>query len=583
MENIWNSPESSSVNRLPMLNVEHPTAISLDGIWNFQLIAHPNAPLGNWQKLNVPGLWTMVDGQQPFGDKPIYTNTQMPWDHFAPTVPEDNPTGIYERTFNLSENLVQKRVVLHIGATESVHILYINGEAVGAGKDSHLASEYDITNFVKSSDNTIRIKVIKWSDATYIEDQDQWWHGGISRSIKLYFTDKVFIERLYATPTLLADNKTGNLNVRAHINSIDNESFVNYKLQARITGKSKAKGEAKFSKQVIQKDAPNWTEKTIEEFEAGKDFFHATYWDGKMPKAAKAAWLATEPIIPGPVEFNIKLPVAPWSAETPTLYDVEYVLTDPNGKVVQTATQRVGFRRVEIKGHELLLNGQPIIFYGINRHDFNKRTGRVISADDYRADLFALKANNFNAVRTSHYPNDPVFLDLCDELGFYVIDEANIESHAFQNQLCDDQKYLSQWVDRIARMVQRDIHHPSAILWSLGNESGAGFNHRAGAAYVRSFDPTRPLHYEGAIRGDWTANFDLTDVVCPMYPSIAVIESYGKAIKSGKRKEETARPLIMCEYTHAMGNSNGTLKEYWDVIHKYKGLQGGFIWEMWTP
>ena len=570
MEKIWNSPETSSVNRLPMLNLEHPTAVSLDGTWNFQLLAHPDAPMGNWQKLNVPVLWTMVDGEQPFGDKPIYTNTQMPWDHFAPTVPEDNPTGIYERIFTISDNLAHKRVVLHIGATESVHILYINGVEVGAGKDSHLASEYDITKFVKAGDNTVRIKVIKWSDATYIEDQDQWWHGGISRSIKLYFTDKVFIERLYATPTLLADNKTGNLRVRAHINSIDNQSFVNYKLQVRISGKSKAKAEAK----VIEKSAPKWTEKTIEEFEAGEDFFQATYWDGAMPKAAKKAWLATEPIIPGPLDFSVKLPVLPWSAESPTLYDVEYVLTDPSGKVVQTATQRVGFRRVEIKGNELLLNGQPIIFYGINRHDFNKRTGRVISKDDYRADLLALKKYNFNAVRTSHYPNDPAFLDLCDELGFYVIDEANIETHAFQNQLCDDQKYLSQWVDRIARIVQRDIHHASAVMWSLGNESGAGLNHRAAAAYVRSFDSTRPLHYEGAIRGDWTANFDLTDVVVPMYPSISAIISYAKSKKA-------KRPLIMCEYSHAMGNSNGTLKEYWDAIHSLKGLQGGFIWEMW--
>ena len=220
----------------------------------------------------------------------------------------------------------------------------------------------------------------------------------------------------------------------------------------------------------------------------------------------------------------------------------------PSGKVVQTATQRVGFRRVEQVGNQLLVNGQPIIFYGINRHDFNKRTGRVISADDYRADLMALKANNFNAVRTSHYPNDPVFMDLCDELGFYVIDEANIETHAFQNQLCDDQKYLNQWVDRIARLVQRDIHHASAIFWSLGNESGAGLNHRAAAAYVRSFDPTRPLHYEGAIRGNWTANHDLSDVVCPMYPSISAIISYAKSKKA-------TRPLIMCEYSHAMGNS----------------------------
>ena len=577
MEQIWNSPETSSVNRLPMLNVEHPTAISLDGSWNFQLIANPNAPLGNWRQINVPGLWTMVDGAQPFGDAPIYTNTQMPWDYFAPTVPDANPTGIYEREFELSENLSKQRVVLQIGAAESVHIVYVNGKEVGAGKDSHLASEYDVTKFVTAGKNTLRIKVIKWSDATYLEDQDQWWHGGISRSIKLYFTDKVFIERLYATPTLLADNKTGKLRIRAHINSLDNKSFLGYKLKVKISGKKTFTGAA----EVIAKKGPNWTEKTPEEHQAGQDHFLANYWDGKMPKASKEAWLATESIIPGPLELKIKLPVAPWSAETPALYHVEYILEDPNGKVVQTATHKVGFRRVEIKDHQLLLNGQPIIFYGINRHDFNKRTGRVISADDYRADILALKANNFNAIRTSHYPNDPVFLDLCDELGMYVIDEANIETHAFQNQLCDDQKYLAQWVDRTARMVQRDIHHAAAVLWSLGNESGAGLNHRAAAAYVRSFDPSRPLHYEGAIRGDWTANFDLSDVVCPMYPNISAIESYAKAIKSGKRKTETARPLIMCEYSHAMGNSNGTIKEYWDVIHKYKGLQGGFIWEMW--
>ena len=570
MEKIWNSPETSSVNRLPMLNIEHPTAVSLDGTWNFQLLAHPDAPMGNWQKLNVPALWTMVDGEQPFGDAPIYTNVQMPWDHFAPTVPDANPTGIYERTFNISDNLAHKRVVLHIGATESVHILYINGVEVGAGKDSHLASEYDITKFVKAGENTVRIKVIKWSDATYIEDQDQWWHGGISRSIKLYFTDKVFIERLYATPTLLADNKTGKLHVRAHINSIDNASFVNYKLQVRITGKSNAKAEAK----VFQRSASEWTQRTPDEIKAGQDFFFGTYWDGKMPKALQKAWLTTEPTIPGPLDFEVKLPVLPWSAESPTMYDVEYVLTDPSGKVVQTATQRVGFRRVEQVGNQLLVNGQPVIFYGINRHDFNKRTGRVISEADYRADLMALKANNFNAVRTSHYPNDPVFMQLCDELGFYVIDEANIESHAFQNQLCNDQKYLSQWVDRIARLVQRDIHHASAIMWSLGNESGAGLNHRAAAAYIRNFDPTRVLHYEGAIRGNWTANYDLTDVVCPMYPSISAIISYAKSKKA-------TRPLIMCEYSHAMGNSNGTIKEYWDAIHSLKGLQGGFIWEMW--
>jgi beta-galactosidase len=191
-----------------------------------------------------------------------------------------------------------------------------------------------------------------------------------------------------------------------------------------------------------------------------------------------------------------------------------------------------------------------------------------------RQDLLELKRWNFNAIRTAHYPNDPELLDLCDELGFYAVGEANIESHAFQNTLCDDSRYLNAWVDRMARMIQRDIHHPSVILWSLGNESGAGLNHRAAAKYARAFDPTRPLHYEGAIRGDWTKNNDLTDVVCPMYPEISAIVSYAKSKKAD-------RPLIMCEYAHAMGNGSGTLAEYWEAIHSRKGLQGGFIWEMW--
>jgi beta-galactosidase len=238
------------------------------------------------------------------------------------------------------------------------------------------------------------------------------------------------------------------------------------------------------------------------------------------------------------------------------------------------STLTLGFRRVEVIGNELLVNGQPVTIYGINRHDFHPNTGRVMDREYMRQDLLELKRWNFNAIRTAHYPNDPALLDLCDELGFYAVGEANIESHAFQNTLCDDSRYLNAWVDRVARMIQRDIHHPSVILWSLGNESGAGLNHRAAASYARSFDPTRPLHYEGAIRGNWTKNHDLTDVVCPMYPEISAIVSFAKSKKAD-------RPLIMCEYAHAMGNGSGTLSEYWEAIHNTKGLQGGFIWEMW--
>ena len=569
---VWISPETTSINRLPMLNIGHLMTISLDGDWNFQLLDRPDQETSKrWQSIPVPGLWTMINGQQPFGDKPIYTNVQMPFDQLPPNVPAENPTGVYEREFSLPSSWKNKRVVLSIGGFESVAILSINGREVGVAKDSRLASEFDISEYLNGGSNRVQIKVIKWSDSTFIEDQDQWWHGGITRSVKLFATEYVFIERLYATPGLDKNNKVGTLKVRAHINSINEADISNYKLRVKVQGIKSADQSAT----VINRKAPQWTEKSAAEQQAGSDYFLGTFWDGNIPKANYEAYLATEPVIPGPLEIDIRVPgVSAWSAESPTLYDVEYELIDPSGQVIEVSSQKIGFRRVEIVGNELLVNGQPIIIYGINRHDFNRQTGRVLTRDLMRQDLLELKRWNFNAVRTSHYPNDPAFLDLCDELGFYVVGEANIESHAFQNTLCDDQKYLNAWVDRVARMVQRDIHHASVILWSLGNESGAGLNHRAAAAYARNFDPSRPLHYEGAIRGNWTHNQDLTDVVCPMYPDISAIISYAKSKKA-------ERPLIMCEYTHAMGNSNGTLAEYWEAIHSLKGLQGGFIWEMW--
>ena len=249
-------------------------------------------------------------------------------------------------------------------------------------------------------------------------------------------------------------------------------------------------------------------------------------------------------------------------------------LRSPGGEVVETAELRIGFRRVEIRGVDLLINGKRVYLRGINRHDFDQVTGRVISVESMRADLVLMKRFGFNAVRTSHYPNDPAFTDLTDELGLYVIAEADIESHAFQSTLCDDPRYLATWVDRVARMVQRDKHHPSIIAWSLGNESGYGANHAAAAAWVRRYDPSRPLHYEGAIRWDWTSDQGGTDLVCPMYPEIGAIVDHAN---SGLQRH----PLIMCEFSHAMGNSNGTLAEYWDAIESTPGLQGGFIWEWW--
>jgi beta-galactosidase len=392
--------------------------------------------------------------------------------------------------------------------------------------------------------------------------------------VKLYATNKVFIERFKSVAGLEKDGTTGTLSIEADLGALDNLPTDGYTLRATITELPKVKA-ANLSKTVKNFTAPKWTERDANLKKRSDDYFHGKYWHGNLPADAKAAIMENEPWPHGKVHLNTRIPkVNPWSAEAPNLYTLHIELLDPSGVVIEVSQQRIGFRSIVIKGQDFLVNGQPIIFYGINRHDFNRFTGRALTRDDMRQDLLELKRWNFNAVRTSHYPNDAAFLDLCDELGFYVIGEANIESHAFISSICDDTKYLSAFVDRVGRMVQRDIHHPSVVMWSLGNESGAGSNHEAAAAFARSFDPSRPLHYEGGIRGNWMGSHSLTDVIAPMYPSINAIKEYAKSPKAD-------RPLIMCEYSHAMGNSNGTLAEYWEAIESTRGLQGGFIWEMW--
>ena len=558
-----------------MLNIEHFEQISLDGTWRFQLLHSPTEKLGKrWASIPVPGVWTMQEPSEVFFDRPIYTNTQMPFEEHPPFVPAENPTGVYERDFEVPKSWNGKRIVLQVGGYESVALIYINGQEVGLTKDSRLAAEFDVTQFVQSGNNVVRIDVTKWSDATFIEDQDQWWHGGITRSIKLFATNKVFIERFKSVAGLEKDGTTGTLSIEADLGALDDLSTDGYTLRASITELPKTKS-ANLSQTVKNFASPKWTERDADLKKRSDDYFHGKYWDGKLPADAKAAIMETEPWPHGKVLLESRIPkVNPWSAEVPNLYTLHIELIDPNGAVIEVSQQRIGFRSIVIKGQDFLVNGQPIIFYGINRHDFNRFTGRVLTRDDMRQDLLELKRWNFNAVRTSHYPNDAAFLDLCDELGFYVIGEANIESHAFISSICNDTRYLTAFVDRVGRMVQRDIHHPSVVMWSLGNESGAGSNHEAAAAFARSFDPSRPLHYEGGIRGNWMGSHSLTDVIAPMYPAINAIKEYAKSPKAD-------RPLIMCEYSHAMGNSNGTLAEYWEVIESTRGLQGGFIWEMW--
>ena len=277
---------------------------------------------------------------------------------------------------------------------------------------------------------------------------------------------------------------------------------------------------------------------------------------------------------PGVVRTRLEVPnVRPWSHETPTRYRVVTMLRDPAGEIVEVGTICTGFRSIEVTGNELLINGAPVLLHGVNLHEHDPEHGRAVPRELTRHDLVLMKTHNLNAVRAAHYPHDEHLAELCDELGLYLIDEANVESHGRQTSLCHDPRYGAAIIERVERMVRRDKHHPSIIAWSLGNESGYGAPHDAAAAWVRRYDPTRPLHYEGPLMHDLYADAPVTDLVCPMYSPIEDIVAWAR---SGR---DTRRPLILCEYSHAMGNSNGSLSDYWDAIESTHGLQGGFIWE----
>ncbi len=564
----WEAPELTGVGRVPMHSVPHADRIGLDGRWRFQLLPAPDVEPGPaWGEADVPGCWTM----QGRDDRPHYTNVQMPFPGLPPGVPAANPTGVYEREVDVPARWAGRRVVLHVGAAESVLIARVNGREVGISKDSHLAAEFDVTALVRPGPNTVSLTVVKWSDATYVEDQDQWWHGGITRPVFLYATHAVHLADVRAIASLAEDLVSASLEVRAEVAFARVAPGPGWTVKARLgdltgilvapvphagrhEGPRPSRHRRLLADRVISSDELTEEERTL--------LWPSLY--AELPPATVGR-VALRADVAG---------VRPWSSELPVLYPLTVTLVSPSGEEVEEVSLRVGFRRVEIVGLDLLINRKRVLIRGVNRHEFDQHTGRVISETSMRDDVVTMKRFGFNAVRTSHYPNDPAFLDLCDELGLYVIDEADIESHAFIDSLCDDPRYLGAWVDRVSRMALRDKNHPSVIAWSLGNESGHGNNHEAAAAWLRRYDPTRPLHYEGAIRWDWASDQDVSDLTCPMYPPIWAIVGHAE---SGHQRH----PLIMCEFSHAMGNSNGTLAEYWDAIERTPGLQGGFIWEWW--
>ena len=568
----WMTPECISINRLPMRATLYPFPTAgearkaaredspwfqlLDGQWEFRMAARPEAVTAEdvawdtdrreWDTVAVPGNWTL----QGYGH-PHYTNSQMPFPDEPPFVPDENPTGIYSTRVHIPAAWAGRRVVIHFGGTESVLYLYVNGQPVGMSKDTRLPSEFDLSPFISyGAENVVVAIVVKWSDASFVEDQDQWWMAGLHREVYLYCTDAhVWIEDVFAEGKLENDYADGRLLVTAKV-GFAREPEEGWRMEVRLFDPQ--------GKRVLRQPAL-----------------------APIPFGSTGAWPR------GQADIDLPIPRPQvWSAELPRLYRLVVSLLDPQGRVVEACAVRIGFRSVEVRDRQLLVNGRPVFIQGVNRHDHHDTKGKALDRETLRLDAVTMKRFNVNAVRCSHYPNDPYWLDLCDELGLYVIDEANVESHGFYNQICRDRRYASAFLERAIRMVERDKNHPSVILWSLGNEAGYGPNHDAMTAWIRAYDPSRPLHYETAIRmlqsptlkspaRKFDAGYFATDIVCPMYASIADIVAWAK----DKKHPYQRRPLILCEYSHAMGNSNGSLADYWDAFEKYPGLQGGFIWE----
>ena len=553
----WADPSTIEIGRLPSRpergDVSSPWRRSLDGDWSLRLWTHPDqvgaraltgsTSAAGWHTVAVPGNWTVQDT----GDLPHYTNVQMPWSLRPPALPDELTTGVYRRTFEVPTEWSGRQVVLRIGGAESVHAVYVDGTFVGYGTDSRLPSDYDVTSVAGPGEHELAVVVVRYSAQSYVEDQDQWWMAGLHRSVSLEARAAV------------------------HLRSVEVRTLSLAPPDER--GRRRADVSVTVPVEVVEHLAGplerGWTVRVRVETLTGARV--AAAHPAKVPHRV-------DPYVFEGHLVRVRLeglgPITPWSAESPTLYRVVAELTDPDGLVADQVEVRAGFRTVDVSDRRLRVNGEPITVFGVNRHDHHPDRGKAVTVEDMRTDLLTMKRHNVNAVRTSHYPNASAFYDLCDELGLYVVDEANAESHGFNTSLCHDTRFSASFMARGMRMVDRDVVHPSVVMWSLGNESGYGAVHDALASWMRWRDPSRPVHYEGAVfHAGWVDGGTVaSDVVCPMYPTIDAIEAYA-------RDGLGERPLIMCEYSHAMGNSNGSLADYWTVIDAYPQLQGGFVWE----
>ena len=522
----WHDLQVNEVNRYAV-HTSFPQAnrLSLDGTWRFLWVEHANQrptdffrmdyDAKNWVDMPVPGVWEL----NGYGD-PEYVNVGFAWrGHFKNNPPEvpvkDNHVGSYRRTITIPADWTGKQVIAHFGSVTSNIYLWVNGQYVGYAEDAKVAAEFDVTPYIHSGENLIAFQTFRWCDGSYHEDQDFWRLSGVGRSCYLYAQDKTeHIQDIRITPDLINNYKDGTLAVKI---------WAVGKSDARLTLLDAA------GKEVASQTVKSWQE--------------------SLPKQ-------------GGVVLHVNNPQK-WTAETPYLYTLKIEYGH------QVTTQRVGFRKVEIKDAQLLVNGKPIYIKGVNRHEMDPDGGYVVSRERMIQDLQLMKRFNINAVRTCHYPDDPLWYDLCDEYGIYLCAEANQESHGFLYQNPSPSKdpiFRQQIVERNQHNVAVNFNHPSVIIWSLGNETADSENFTAARQWILSQDQSRPIQYEPAGEG---AN---TDIFCPMYMIQWHCEGYAK----DNRKQ---KPLIQCEYNHVMGNSGGGLKEYWDLVRKYPKFQGGFIWD----
>ena len=516
-----------------------PYYLSLNGPWKFSYVDKPaEKPAGfqlpafqdaSWPVIDVPSNWEL----KGFGI-PIYTNIIYPFPANPPLVNNDyNPVGSYRKTFTIPSTWNNREVFLHFGSISGYAVVYINGKEVGMSKVAKSPAEFNITKYLKEGSNLLAVEVTRWHDGSYLEDQDFWRLSGIERNVFLHALPKLTLWDFFVKAELDAGYQNGVLDADVTIRKFSGNSHKSFSVQVEI--------------QDTRKNIVFQQKKTLQ---ITSDTLQTLTFTGIIKK------------------------IAAWSAETPTLYPCVITLRDENNGVLAIAHHAIGFRKVEIKNAQLMVNGVPVLVKGVNRHEHDDVLGHVPTKELMIKDITLMKQYNINAVRTSHYPNDPLWYKLCDQYGLYVVDEANIESHGMGSRpwIPDttrhpayDPLWTEAHMDRIARLVENDKNHASIILWSMGNECGNGKVFHDAYNWIRKRDKTRYVTFEQAGE-DWD-----TDVVSPMYPSMSYMRRYASTPQK--------RPFIMCEYAHAMGNSSGNFQEYWDVIMSSKHMQGGFIWD----